>query len=126
MDRYNPSASVPSLEFTTQDINATGRRLTTGLRDLYKSMSETLDVYDPSMFLQVSPSAPPISHSLTQLTPRCSVLRSPNLHNEVAKIIPWPNKTPKNAGLKSFPFSVQTSKPLTKRNLSSTHLWQAR
>ena len=52
MNRYAPAA--PNLSaFTTQDINATGRQLTTGLRDLYRQMSETLNAYNPLMFLQV-------------------------------------------------------------------------
>ena len=52
MNRYAPTA--PNLSaFTTQDINATGRQLTTGLRDLYRNMSETPDAYNPVVFLQV-------------------------------------------------------------------------
>ena len=50
--RYTPVG--PNLSaFTTQDINATGRQLTTGLRDLYRHMSETPDSYNPAMFLRV-------------------------------------------------------------------------
>ena len=52
MNRYTPAA--PNLSaFTTQDINTTGRQLSTGLRDLYRHMSETPDAYNPVMFLQV-------------------------------------------------------------------------
>ena len=52
-DRYTPPAIHGLSAFTNQDVNTTGRALTTGLRDLYRGMSETLDAYNPVMFLQV-------------------------------------------------------------------------
>ena len=52
--RYTPVG--PNLSaFTNQDTNATGRQVTTGLRDLYRQMSETPDAYNPAMFLRVQP-----------------------------------------------------------------------
>jgi hypothetical protein len=57
--RYTPAPIQNLSAFTTQDVNATGRQLTTGLRDLYRHMSETPDAYNPLVFLQVqSPSLP--------------------------------------------------------------------
>ena len=51
--RYTPPASSGLSAFTSQDPNASGRQLTTGLRDLYRQMSVTPESYNPVMFLQV-------------------------------------------------------------------------
>src|SRR5438046_10753954 len=115
MTSYTP-APLSLSAFTTQDINATGRQVTTSLRDLYRRMSETPDSYNPNAFLQVCP-------SLTLVQIRCFVLRSLNSRKEVARQTQWPNKTLRSAGLKSSQFSVQTSESLSKRNLSSIHSW---
>jgi hypothetical protein len=52
-ESYTPPATRGLSAFTNQDVHATGRALTTGLRDLYRGMSETLDAYNPITFLQV-------------------------------------------------------------------------
>ena len=52
-ESYTPPAIHGLSAFTNQDVNATGRALTAGLRNLYREMSETLDAYNPVMFLQV-------------------------------------------------------------------------
>jgi len=58
MERYTPVASGLAA-FTTQDIDGKGRALTVGLRNLYNSMSETPEAFNPRMFLEVVPGPPP-------------------------------------------------------------------
>jgi hypothetical protein len=56
-DRYTPTASQTINAFTAQNTGAVDRsELARGLRDLFRSMSETVDSYNPILFLQVSPS----------------------------------------------------------------------
>jgi hypothetical protein len=55
--RYDPYVSAgPNLaSFTTQGAGnqQIGRTLTSGLRDVFKRMSESPDSFNPAMFLQV-------------------------------------------------------------------------
>jgi hypothetical protein len=53
--RYTGGPAAQLREFTTQDVNAQGRELTSSLRDLYQNMSETPDAFNPGRFLQVTP-----------------------------------------------------------------------
>jgi len=55
MGRYTPAAGPNLSAFTTNDPSVVGRQLVTGLRDLYRNMSETPDAYTPALFLQVTP-----------------------------------------------------------------------